>query len=991
MPLGDVNGLSREAIETLPAAVYMTDAEGRITFYNEAAAVLWGCRPDLRESKFSGAWKLYWPDGTPLPHDECPMAMVLRQKRPIPGMEAVAERPDGTRIAVIPHPTPLFDADGRLTGAVNILVDVNERRQAEEALAEREAQLAVFVEHAPAAIAMFDREMRYLAVSRRFVVDYLPPGTQLIGQSHYEVFPNIPQRWRDVHARVLAGEDVSQHQDQYTRYDGRTDWVRWSMAPWRRANGDVGGALLFAEIITEQVEARRELAESEMRFRATFESTAVGVVLVDPNGTFLRVNDSFSRMLGYTTHELKTKSFLDLTHPDDLDASLSVLKKGIAGEANSYYIEKRYLRRDGGIVWANLNVSCVRKADGAVDYFVSVIEDITERKEAEEKLRKSERTIRELLGALPAAVYVTDAAGRITYYNQAAVELWGKTPELGKDRWSDLARPYCADGNPAKLANCPTEIALRYGKSVRGLEAILERTDGTRIPVLPYPTPLRNAAGAIVGVVNMTVDISKRQKAERTLAERNLQLALAAKAALVGSYAYDVKTGMLQFSEGYAAIYDLPEGANEMTGSQRRALVHPEDLERLDSVRRQAFEQRRGEFSIVYRNILPKHGVRWIESRSLIFYGSNGQPERLVGVNIDVTERKRMEQALTDRDRQLKLAGKAALVGSFAIDIDAAQGDFTSQRIQFSPGFAAIYDLPEETVEVTVGDLRSLVHPDDLPQYLEYRQQICAERRGEHHAEFRIVRPFGTIRWIETRSFIEYDHAGHARRVVGVNIDITERKRAEEARKILNAELDHRVKNALATVTAVISHTQQGSRSVADFAAALEGRIRSMATTHELLSSRHWQELSLIELIRRELAPYAASKNTEISGPTVLLKPEAGQALAMVFHELATNAAKYGALSNNKGRVLIRWDRRLNGHPLSNLVLEWREVGGPWVVAPGKTSYGTSTINDLIPYELGGTVDLVFAPEGVRCRLELPADWLTNMGETKVAVADTAR
>jgi PAS domain S-box-containing protein len=411
----------------------------------------------------------------------------------------------------------------------------------------------------------------------------------------------------------------------------------------------------------------------------------------------------------------------------------------------------------------------------------------------------------------------------------------------------------------------------------------------------------------------------------------------------------------------------------------------------VERLRSRALRDRAWEHNLEYRIVSPNRGVRWIESRSFISYNSDGAAHRVIGVNIDVSERRRTEQALTDRNRQLQLAGKAALVGSFAIDIDAAREDFSSQRMQFSPGFAAIYGLPEETVEISLGEWRSLVYPEDLPQFLKHRQQLFAERRGEHHAEFRIVRPCGTIRWIEARSFIEYDQAGHAKRLVGVNIDITERKRAEEARKILNAELDHRVKNALATVTAVISHSRQGSRSVADFAAALEGRIRSMAATHELLSFRHWQELSLIELIRRELAPYAASKNTEISGPTVLLKPEAGQALAMVLHELATNAAKYGALSTNKGRVLIRWDRRLNGRPLSNLVLEWREVGGPRVDAPGKSSYGTSTIHDLIPYEFGGTVDLVFAPEGVRCRLELPPDWLTRAGETTEIVADTAR
>jgi len=154
-----------------------------------------------------------------------------------------------------------------------------------------------------------------------------------------------------------------------------------------------------------------------------------------------------------------------------------------------------------------------------------------------------------------------------------------------------------------------------------------------------------------------------------------------------------------------------------------------------------------------------------------------------------------------------------------------------------------------------------------------------------------------------------------------------------------------------------------------------------MATTHELLSSSRWQGLSLGELVGRELAPYATGHNTEIDGPEIFLKPEAGQAMAMVLHELATNAAKYGALSTKNGRASVRWDERSNGHARSNPVLEWQESGGPPVVETGKSSYGMSTIRDLIPYEFGGTVDLVLAPEGVCCHLELPADWLNNDGE----------
>jgi PAS domain S-box-containing protein len=122
----------RQLLNALRAAVYTTDAAGRISFYNEAAAELWGCRPELGRSEWCGSWRLSWPDGTPLPHHECPMALALKEDRCIRGMEAVAERPDGTRVPFIPYPTPLHDASGKLVGAVNMLVDITDRKRAEE-------------------------------------------------------------------------------------------------------------------------------------------------------------------------------------------------------------------------------------------------------------------------------------------------------------------------------------------------------------------------------------------------------------------------------------------------------------------------------------------------------------------------------------------------------------------------------------------------------------------------------------------------------------------------------------------------------------------------------------------------------------------------------------------------------------------------------------------------------------------------------------------
>ena len=212
--------------------------------------------------------------------------------------------------------------------------------------------------------------------------------------------------------------------------------------------------------------------------------------------------------------------------------------------------------------------------------------------------------------------------------------------------------------------------------------------------------------------------------------------------------------------------------------------------------------------------------------------------------------------------------------------------------------------------------------------------------------------------------------------MIGVNIDITERKRAEERQRILIAELDHRVKNVLATVCAIITQTQKASSSPIDFVAALNRRINSLARTHELLSESNWRGASLAEIVRRELAPYTRG-NTDARGPSITLKAEATQAVATVLHELTTNAAKYGALSSRSGRVSVRWRWPQNGSH-DPLVIEWQETDGPLVLAPSRSGYGTSIIRELIPFEFGGAVELSIATEGTRCRLEIPGEWASR-------------
>jgi len=321
--------------------------------------------------------------------------------------------------------------------------------------------------------------------------------------------------------------------------------------------------------------------------------------------------------------------------------------------------------------------------------------------------------------------------------------------------------------------------------------------------------------------------------------------------------------------------------------------------------------------------------------------------------------------ALAERNIQLALAGKAARVGSFSYDTD-------TEIMQISEGYVAIHGFPEGTTEIARGACLAGVHLDDLGRVEQLRSEAFRARRREYGLEYRIIRPGGEMRWVETRCSSSYDGEGRADRVIGVSIDITERKRVEDQQCKLLAELDHRVKNVLATVQAIAAHTMQASSSMEQFVSALDGRIRSMGSTHELLSHRRWLGIPLAELVGRELAPYTTGSNTEIGGPEVVLSAEAGQTIGMVLHELVTNAAKHGALSVSSGRVSINWRVPLNGSASDRLILTWRETSGPSVVPPSRSGYGMQVVRELVPYELGGTIDHVLAPEGARCHMEIP-------------------
>jgi two-component sensor histidine kinase len=233
----------------------------------------------------------------------------------------------------------------------------------------------------------------------------------------------------------------------------------------------------------------------------------------------------------------------------------------------------------------------------------------------------------------------------------------------------------------------------------------------------------------------------------------------------------------------------------------------------------------------------------------------------------------------------------------------------------------------------------------------------------------------GTQFWVRDKAFLLPAEPGHGPRVAGLARDVTEAKRAEQQRELLIGELNHRVKNTLALVQALAAHTRHAAVSPSDFEQAFTSRLHALGHAHDLLTQTHWKGTSLHQVIETGLAPFsvydASQARVEVSGPQVWLNSNTAVTLTLAFHELATNAAKYGALSSNKGRVKIFWAAEPADDP-KEVLLQWQESGGPSVEAPSRKGFGTMLIEKVLAYEAEGEAKLEFHPEGLAFVFRLP-------------------
>ncbi|WP_426030961.1 PAS domain-containing protein [Caulobacter sp. DWP3-1-3b2] len=552
-------------------------------------------------------------------------------------------------------------------------------------------------------------------------------------------------------------------------------------------------------------------------------------------------------------------------------------------------------------------------------------------------------------------------------------------PMLGERHPKTLGKTF-AQAPPTSAADAEApERAMLDGVSGGDLiEDLLLPTvhaDGTvtqgyfTIRLTPLPDP--DAASGVGGVLIALSETTRRVQAEQALraSEERYQLALDA-ASGVGTWDWDIVADRVYANARYAAFHGVsPERAAEGAPlSEFSQALHPDDFERLLKSGRTHMSTT-ADFLEEYRLRHADGSIRWVQTRGRVERDAKGWAVRHRGVMVDITERKRIEAALEATEADLRIAVEAAGLGRW--DHNPATG-----ARYWDPRCREIFGLTEDE-KATTETVARLVHPDDYPR-LRDGIQIAIDPAGcasDHvfNQEYRIFRGTdGALRWIEAfgRAFFR---DGQCVRFVGVASDVTERKKAELHLRLLVNELNHRVKNSLATIQAIAGQTFHAARSLPQAQEAFSARIVALAEAHDLLTRENWEGAELSDLLTGLQALHGAPGRFAFTGPPVRLSPRMALSLSMALHELATNAVKYGALSTVAGHVRIAWSVTSKPEAASGvarLVLTWTESGGPPVSSPARRGFGSRLIERGLAAELSGEAHIDFQPGGVVCRIE---------------------
>ena len=459
--------------------------------------------------------------------------------------------------------------------AISLALLISSRDEALKELFSSRQRLQLFIEHAPVAIAMLDRDLRYLAISQRWLDDYDIAERDIIHRHHYEVFPQIPERWKTIHQRALAGEILRNESDPMALANGQLIWLRWEVRPWYEADGQIGGIAIFTEDVTElhtamediklfnhklgdeinrkTAELRQALQEIEARaalFHAVFENAAIGMAQLDLDGRFTLVNQEYCDMTGYCPEELIGRHFNLLTLEDELGRCLKACEDAIASTEDHFLLEKHYLRKDGGRIWVLIHGQIQRDSQGKALYMIVAASNINDRVEAETRLRAREQQFHALLDAMPDPMVVADDQGRIAMINQQTLKFFGYNEAQMLGQPIEMLIPPSYRHGHVDMRHDYLQSSEEQARSIhtrlmgmgRDIHALTR--DGREIPVEISLSQIKTEERSLV--VSVLRDVTLRREYEQALqsAKEQAEASAQAKSSFLANMSHEIRTPM---------------------------------------------------------------------------------------------------------------------------------------------------------------------------------------------------------------------------------------------------------------------------------------------------------------------------------------------------------------------------------------------------------------------------------------------------------------
>ncbi|HET8734745.1 MAG TPA: PAS domain S-box protein, partial [Anaeromyxobacteraceae bacterium] len=569
--------------------------------------------------------------------------------------------------------------------------------------------------------------------------------------------------------------------------DGGWRWVRGrATAVERDGSGVVRRVAGTLADVHERKESERAAADREQRLRAYVNSPAVGVAITSPDKGWIEVNDRLCAMLGYGRDELARMTWAELTHPEDLAADLAQFQRLVAGEIDSYALDKRFLRRDGTPLWTLLSVSCARRSDRSVDYFVAILMDIGERKRAEEALRQSEDRFRTYVETAPIGIFVTDDQGRYRDFNQAALDLVGADPATL--RAMTIADMVEEEDRPAALAEFGSLVATGHLER----DYRLRRIGGGHVWV-----SLRAVRLGDGGFMAFCQDITARKASEQATRERERYLHTVLDTALDGFWAIDGEGRIVDVNPSYCAMtgYSRDELLTMRVADVEAGETPAEAAAHIRRIRTQGFDR----FTSCHRR---KDGslVHVLVSARFVDLGP--------GLNVcffhDVTERDRAEQAL----RESELRYRTLVTGmASGLVLQTADGAI----VDSNPAAERLLGLTSDEMRgrTSLDPRWRALREDGSPFPGEELPPMVALRTGATQADrtLAIHRPDGEVAWLSVTAQSLRDESGRVHAVLSTFVDVTERRAAEAERARLQAQLAHAARlAAMGTLVAGVAH-----------------------------------------------------------------------------------------------------------------------------------------------------------------------------------------